>query len=386
MDKLPSLDRPAPTIELKSFKEMVAENALRPEPAKETPRKEEGAVLEAEALEGAREMVAEALRTPSASEAKIDATLLGDFSLEDVDGKEVRLKESDYSVVAKQLQKLKQAGGSFQQLLGGRPIAARYDIHVNNFSTRTNIIELPDGRRVFAVFAHKASALHRSLDSVMKHGAGLRMGKVSRDEWKTAFEEHGRIPRIKNEDPHTILMPYIPNVNAYDALANNHEITNFGEIPWANELTAEKKNELLRAIMGEIADIHRQGIAWGEAILPNLILTKDKRAIMCDPEVRYDEDVPLSEAQGRDLRDLILSTCAALRKSEQTKDFASVVKLLLDAYPDETVIDALKKSSGESFSLGLQLTFWNEKLRTGVESKKEYQAILQAVRDYQRAA
>lgn len=210
------------------------------------------------------------------------------------------------------------------------------------------------------------------------------MGKVPRDQWKTAFEEHGRVPRLESNDPHTILMPYIPNINAYDAIANNHAIKDFGEIDWATDLTAEKKEELLQSIMREVGDIHGQGVAWGEMILQNLILTKDKRAIMCDPEIRYDKDVPLNEAQARDLRDLILSVCAAMRKSEGKTDFASTVKVLLDEYHDDEVVDILKKISDGQFSLGLQLTFWNEKLRTGVESKEEYQAILSAVREYER--
>lgn len=105
---------------------------------------------------------------------------------------------------------------------------------------------------------------------------------------------------------------------------------------------------------------------------------------MCDPEVRYDEDVPLPEAQARDLRDLILSCCAALRKSEGRSDYAETVKLILDSYSKEEVIEVLRTISDGKFSLGLTLTFWNEKLRTGVESKKEYIAILEAIRSYKR--
>jgi hypothetical protein len=105
---------------------------------------------------------------------------------------------------------------------------------------------------------------------------------------------------------------------------------------------------------------------------------------MCDPETRYDDEVSLNEAKARDLKDLILSISAALRKSENETDYASTVRLVLDEYPNNVVIEILKKISTSAFSPGLSVTFWNEKLRTGVSGKEEYLKILSAIREYSR--
>lgn len=345
----------------------------------------------AERQEG-EERLAELAREPDEDTARqqalthrgVDVTLLGDFSVKDIRDGFIHIDDADVPMVRDQVRKLRKSAKFIKPLLGGTPIAAQYDIHVNNFSTHTAVLKLADGRRLFAVFAHKGSVVHRALDGIMKHVAGLRMGKVSRDKWKDAFLEHARIPQVTSDDPNTVLMPYIENVNAYDVIANNKEISNFGAIDWANNITPEGKNDALRATAREVKAIHAQGIAWGECILQNLILTKDKRAVMCDPEVRYDEGVPLTEAQARDLRDLLLSSCAALRKSEGVTDFTETVKIMLDEYENDEVIDALKKISHGKFSIGLMLTFWNEKMRTGVNGKEEYQEILKAIRNYER--
>jgi len=315
---------------------------------------------------------------------KVDTSILGDFSPGDVRHGRIVLNEETRTAVEEQVRKLKKSAGYFKPLANGTPIDAAYDIRVNNFSTHTKIIVLPDGRRMFAVFAHEGSRIHRAIDGFVKHATGLRMGKVARDDWKPAFEEHARIPLAKTDDPYTVLMPYVPNVNAYDAIANNKKIKDFGEITWAKDITPEMKLELLKNIMAEVQDIHESGIAWGECILQNLILTESQRAIMCDPEVRYDEDVPLKEAQARDLKDLLLSSCTALRKSEGAVDIKGTVHAMLDGYKDDKVLKELRKICKIEFSLGLAVTFWNEKLRTGVESREEYNAILTAAREYKR--
>jgi hypothetical protein len=98
----------------------------------------------------------------------------------------------------------------------GVPIAVEYAGRTNNFSTQTRIMELPDGRKVFAVYDHKGSVVHRALDGVMKWASGLRMHKVSRKKWKRQFEEKSNIPTIENSDPDTVLMPFHPNVNGND--------------------------------------------------------------------------------------------------------------------------------------------------------------------------
>lgn len=193
----------------------------------------------------------------------LDATLLGDFSEDDVENGRIKLPEGEVDAVKERIRSLKKSAKFVKPLLGGTPIAAQYDTHVNNFSTHTSIVEMSDGRRLFAVFAHQGSIVHRFLDGIMKHASGLRMGKVSRRHWKDAFLEHARIPQIDSSDPNTVLMPYIENVNAYDIIANNKDIKDFGNVHWASTVTNEGKNDLLRSVVSEINDIHDSGIAWG---------------------------------------------------------------------------------------------------------------------------
>lgn len=307
----------------------------------------------------------------------------GDFSPDDVGADErIRLTKENARYADTALATFRASARS--SLATGIRIAAEYDIRVNNFSTNTKIIALPDGKKAFAVFAHPGSTIHRFFDGINKHAAGLRMAKVSRGAWKRAFEEHARIPLIACSDPHTVLMPYIPNVNAHDVIANNYDIPDFGKMTWANTVDVNAKHVLLANVMQEIDDIHRGGIAWGECILPNLIFTEQQRAIMCDPEIRFDDDVPLPDAQARDLLDIVLSSCAAMRKSEGTRTYNETVKLLLDNYSNDNVIAILQGQCDVPFTITQHLSFWNEKLRTGIESKKEYDAVVTAIRTYRR--
>ncbi len=372
-------------------KNIDVENSQETESPRRSPEAAAGEVREfgtldttAEAVEDAREARSK-LSELKAAAADQPSLRTGDFANaeKNLDG-QIILSASDQAAVQEQITKLQHGARNFAPLLNGTRIAAEYDIKVNNFSTHTKIIELPDGRKAFAVFAHPGSSLHRSLDGVMKHAAGLRMGKVSRDNWKRAFQEHARIPQIECQDPYTVLMPFIPNVNAYDVLANNKDIKDFGAMTWAGKVDASQKEVLLKSVVTEISAIHSEGIAWGECILPNLIFDDEQRAIMCDPEVRYDASVPLPEAQARDLMDIVLSSCAALRKSEGKADYASTVKLMLDTYADQNIIAVLQGLSDAPFTFSQGLSFWNEKLRTGVKDRAEYDAIRQAISSYSR--
>jgi len=266
----------------------------------------------------------------------------------------------------------------------GEQIAAEYDIRTRNFSTQTRIAELPDGRKVFIVYDHKGSSVHRVLDRFMKWASGLRMKKVSRKEWKKQFEGKSTIPVIENTDADTIVMPFIPNVNGFDLFAQNGEIENFGVCEWAKEAGLEEKLQLAEAIVDEVARVHASGTAWGELILPNIIFSKEKRPIICDPEVRYNDDVSLPEAKARDLRDLLVSVSGALSRAHDLQDPTSVVKKILDRYPDSTVIVELQKLAAKERTFLQNLTFGYEQVRSGTPSKAAYDQVLKVVREYQR--
>jgi len=308
--------------------------------------------------------------------------LFNEFANEAVVNGYIELDEKTLLEAEQKASSFREGASYFTNTITGTPIAAEYDIRTNNFSTQTNIMQLEDGRKVFAVYAHAGSFVHRTLDGLMKRLSGLKMKKVSRSKWKEAFEEKSNIPVIRNEDPNTVLMPFIPNVNAYDVFANNKDIEDFGGMDWAGDAGVEEKLELADSIVAELSRVHGDGKVWGESILPNIILDEEKRPIICDPEVRYDESVPEVEAKARDLKDIIISVCAAMKKGEGVEGYQETVSRMLAKYGDSEVTASLKTLAAKKRGILQNLVFGYEQARTGVESKEQYDEILAAMRDY----
>ncbi|WKZ28970.1 MAG: hypothetical protein QY323_05615 [Patescibacteria group bacterium] len=309
--------------------------------------------------------------------------LYGDFAREQrTDGKIV-LEGEAASAAGKAAEGFRRGAKYMTNTIIGEKIAAEYDIRTRNFSTQTSIAELPDGRKVFMVYDHRGSWLHRGLDGLMKRLNGLRMRKVSRKEWKAQFESKSTIPVIENEDPDTVLMPFQPNVNAHDVFAKNAEIENFGENGWAKNVDLEGKIGMAESIVDEMKRIHGTGTAWGELILPNVIFTDEKKPIVCDPEVRFDKDVPLNEAKARDLKDLCLSVAAALEHAHGESDYGRTAKAILGRYNDPVVLGELKKLASKKRGVLGTIFFGYEQARTGTKSKKQYDEILKAIREYE---
>jgi hypothetical protein len=309
--------------------------------------------------------------------------LMGDFSDSDVvDGGFIQSDKKTKRAIEKSAAGFRKRAKYMTNTVIGEPIAAEYDIKTRNFSTQTSIEELADGRKLFLVYNHEGSWLHRGLDTAMKWASGLRMRKATRAEWKTWFEEKSTIPLIQNADKDTVAMPFVPNVNAQDVFARNHEIENFGEAEWAKEATLDDKLELAHSIIDETKRVHETGTAWGELILPNVIFTHDKKAVICDPEVRFDDDVSLPEAKARDLKDLCLSVSGALAHGEGAEDPAPIVTSLLDRYGDRETIIELINVANQKRTLLQHLTFGYELVRSGAKGKEHYNAVLEAIRNY----
>jgi tRNA A-37 threonylcarbamoyl transferase component Bud32 len=321
--------------------------------------------------------------------AELKADYLGDFMESKVEKNTIILPEEQNSELQKKGQEhARKKKGSTPSLLKGDKTAAEYDIQVGNFSTRTGILHMDDGKRVFAVYNYDSSWIHRKLDGLSKRLSGDKMTKASSKEWKQLFEAKSNIPTIPNPDPNLVLMPYIPNVNAYDAIANNKTIENFGECDWAKTLSPGDKIVIGKSIIQELASLHGKNIAWGETILPNIILSKNQKPIIVDPEVSYGKNVPLEEQKARDLHDLLRSISGALNKSEGVTDesYNSVVKQLLDSYQDQKVITKLKEISAKKPSLVAKIYApFYEPARLGI-SMKEAKKVDQAITSYQPQA
>lgn len=307
--------------------------------------------------------------------------LLGKFDRESVANGRLQLKGAAKKSMEAGATTFRNQAQYMTNMMTGKRIATEYGSRTNNFSTQTQIQELPDGRKAFMVYNHAGSWLHRWLDTAMKRASGLRMRKATHDEWKTWFEEKSNIPVIENNDPNTVVMPFIPNVNALDAFVHDKEIKKFGECAWAEHLTPEDKLELAHRIMDEMRRLHGKGTVWGEAILPNIIFTKDRQPVICDPEVRFDEDMPLKEAMARDLKDICLSIGSALATAEGL-DVETVVQGLLDRYGDREVVIELQNLAHQKSTLLQRLTKGYELVRSGAGTTQRYDTILGAIRDY----
>lgn len=157
------------------------------------------------------------------------------------------------------------------------------------------------------------------------------------------FETRSNVPIIEWDDPKIVLMPYLPNINAYDLFARNKKIKYFGLCPWAKDFDLEEKLKMGERIIIELWKIHQAGKTWGETILPNMIITADKHPVIVDPETQYDCGVPRIERRARDLRDILVSISGALRASEGITDYKPIVRRLLLAYPDREILKEIKK-------------------------------------------
>jgi len=333
-------------------------------------------------LGAVRERIASSEEIQSApTNPNLRADLYGEFESEKGADGVIRLSGEAKASAETLAAKFRKEAKFMTNTVTGEPIAAEYDIRTNNFSTQTRIAELEDGRKVFAVYDHKGSAVHRFLDGLMKKLSGLRMAKVSRAEWKRAFEEKSTIPTIENDDPDTVLMPFIPNVNGSDLFERNREIKDFGVCHWATGAGAEEKLSLAEELVDEAKRRHDVGTPWGELILPNVIYSEDKKPIICDPEVRYDPGVTLEEAKARDLKDLCVSVAGALERAHGA-DVGKTVARLLSRYGDRDTVIALQELAGKKRGLVANLTFGYEQARTGVSGKKQYDKILAAIREY----
>ena len=183
-----------------------------------------------------------------------------------------------------------------------------------------------------------------------------------------------------------VLMPYLPNINLRDLMSRNKEMKNFGECEWAKDLDVEGKKEIIDQVVDRVIETHDQGQAWGETILDNMIITKDKRVVICDPETLYDEDVPQTQRMASDLRDITFSTTIAMLRSGDAQNPQEIVDQVLARYDNPEVTSALKRTVGKKLSLVQRLVYpIFEQARLGFKDMKEYDSIRQAILDFEPA-
>ncbi|MFA7244961.1 MAG: hypothetical protein WC070_02125 [Candidatus Magasanikbacteria bacterium] len=261
-------------------------------------------------------------------------------------------------------------------LIRGNKTATEYDSKVANFSTRTKIVELADGSKYFVINNYSTSFIHRGLDSFMKRMTGTRMAKCKSRDWKDIFEERSRIPVLDIVEPNVVVLPFIPNVNAYDLFANREEIADFGECEYAKDIDENGLLDILKKITREVKRMHEADppVTWGELILPNIIVDKEKQVHICDPETQYKKDVPLLEQKARDLFDFIMSSASAMANKNGV-DHSKTIENILSEYGDIDVLGELARLAKEKTKLLHKLFFGYTKVRLGLSDKKEFEEI-----------
>lgn len=271
----------------------------------------------------------------------------------------------------------KKSNRTLPAVAAGNKTATEYDSRAGNYSTTTSIIELSDGTKLFVIHNYAASRIHRALDTFMKRVTGSQMKKADHADWKQAFESKSRIPTIPYEDKNTVVLPFLPNVNLGDLFRYKDEIENFGECEFASGMDTDGLLGVVDKVVDEVEKVHQGDVAWGELILPNIIIDKEQKIHICDPEVTYDEGMPLPEQKARDLYDLIFSISAVLDK--YNVDYQVSVQRVLLGYGDQEVIAELKKLASKKPKLLEKIFFGYTQARLGLKNKKQWQDIRTAI-------
>jgi len=238
----------------------------------------------------------------------------------------------------------------------GYKVAASYDSQVQGWTTQSRIFNLPNGKRVFVLVNFPASRWRRMADRFMETISGDEMRKPKNDDWKEIVESRSTVPTIEGFPSNVVVMPFIESINAYDIFAHQKSIKNFGDFGWAKGLKVDGKLDLLDPMVGELKATHLEGKTWGEAILPNFVFTKDKKAVLVDPETTY-ENLTQAQERATDLRNLITSVCGALKRGDGFSDFGSISKKVLSSYGDFDILSSLRDLCVNGLSLRKELVF-----------------------------
>ena len=238
----------------------------------------------------------------------------------------------------------------------GYKVAGVYDTQVQGWTTRSKIVQLPDGERVFVLCSYPASWKRRTSDRLMEFLSGDPMRKPKPETWKSTVESRSNVPIVTTNSKDVVAMPFIESFNAYDLFAHQKDIKDFGPFSWAESMSVDERLNLLPPMVDALRRMHDQEKTWGEAILQNVILTRDQKPTFIDPETTY-ENIPLAEQKATDVRNLILSICGALARSEGFTDVQNVVETILDQYADPTLEVELAKICTSPITLRQRLLF-----------------------------
>jgi len=282
-------------------------------------------------------------------------------------------------------------------LFKGNRTATNYDSKAVNYSTVTNNIVLSSGKELFAIYNYKSSGVHRFLDTLSKKVVGLPMMKANFKEWPEAFRKKSLLPVLDltdnngNIDRNMIILERIPNINMYDLISNFDMLKEpNSKVDGCSFVKNMKREDLIEVVGGvarEVANIHNSNKTWGELVPSNIIIDKNQKIHICDPETVYNGNISINEQKAYDLLECITSFSSVMNEFHQIP-YVETINTILNTYmlstqDNEGVIFELKKIAEKKFTFVNKLGFAYLKVHLSLQGKSQLMEIRKKIIDFE---
>lgn len=307
------------------------------------------------------------------------------------------LDQSEEKELKSKIKKIKRKSRFvFPALFKGNKTATNYDSDATNYSTITNNIVLESGRELFAICNYKSSGIHRFLDTVFKKIVGLPMKKASRRKWGEVFRERSLIPVLNlvddkgKIDKDMIILERIPNVNVSDLITNFDNLKSpENEVDSCNFIKDMEKEDLMGVIGGvskEVAKIHNEDKTWGDLVPSNIIIDKNQKIHICDPETTYSKKLSIEKQKAFDLLECTTSFSSVMNENHQIP-YSETINIILNNYvksakDSKKVIIELKKIIGKKLTILNRLGFAYLKAHLSVQGMSELMEIRKIIGEF----
>jgi len=313
----------------------------------------------------------------------------GTFEIPEADKQELAVKIEEICVG--EYEKMGVFAKKAASFLKGHRVASEEDYQCGtaSFSTRTSLIEV-NGNKYFVVYNYPGSDSHRKADRNCKKAWGDKPFKATEEAWRDTFTSRSLIPSQKADNPRIVILPFIQNISLVDLMEKPDPNKFKGDYEYGKEYDSlAKRYSLVRGVAASMSELHSKGVTWGEVIAANIGLSRDGKILFFDPETPYKEDTPEIEQKARDLLSWCTSACTSLSRSNKTEghptDYRVIVSAILHSYGDQEVIEFLKENLCKELKVGKTLrhpiAFGQFKARLAIDSRKQYNEILQAIRE-----
>jgi tRNA A-37 threonylcarbamoyl transferase component Bud32 len=279
----------------------------------------------------------------------------------------------------------------------GNPTATKYShAGATNYSTITKNVTLESGKELFVIYNYRSSGVHRFIDTTYKKIVGTPMRKANYKEWPETFRKNSLLPVLDlvdnngKVDRNIIVLERIPNINMYDFITNLDVLKNpdskVDGCDFVKDMGKEDLMKMVGGVAGEIAKIHNKDKTWGDLVPSNIIIDKNQKIHICDPEMVYNEKLSINEQKAHDLLECVTSFSALIKNIHQIP-YIETINTILGNYMastqnSESVIVELKKIAGKKFTLINKLAFGYLMAHYSVHSLSELTEIRKNITDF----